>query len=184
MFCASCGAQLQDGSKFCSGCGKAVQATTCSRCGCSIKPEAVFCPNCGNALKNSNPSVPPTPVVPVGIASDLKELAPGEAVLMDSGRFPISYVKNVMTSINGKLYLTNQRLVFKAGKLQSDAGMFGGEAASKSKQYFSIPLSEVVSVEAGMVTLIVQAGDKYKFGGMRQTKEWSAAILGAVRGSR
>jgi hypothetical protein len=118
--------------------------------------------------------------MPAGIASDLKDQAPGEAVLMDSGRFPVSYVKNVMSSINGKLYLTNQRLVFKAGKLQSDAGMFGGDAAFKSKQYFSIPLSEVVTVEPGMVTLVVQAGEKYKFGGMRQTKEWSAAILGAA----
>jgi hypothetical protein len=180
MFCASCGAQLQDGSKFCSSCGKPVPAANCSSCGYSIKPEAVFCPNCGNSLKNSGPSRTPPPIVPAGIASDLKELASGEAVLMDSGRFPVSYVKNVMSSINGKLYLTNQRLVFKAGKLQGDSGIFGGDAASKSKQYFSIPLSEVVAVEPGMVTLIVQAGEKYKFGGMRQTKEWSAAILGAA----
>jgi hypothetical protein len=180
MFCASCGAQLQDGSKFCSGCGKPVPATTCPRCGYSIKPESAFCPNCGNSLKNSGSSGSASSIAPHGITSDLKELAPGEAVLMDSGRFPISYVKNVMSSINGKLYLTNQRLVFKAGKLQSDAGMFGGDAASKSRQYFSIPLSEVVAVEPGMVTLIVQAGEKYKFGGMRQTKEWAVAILGAA----
>ena len=71
---------------------------------------------------------------------------------MDTGFFPITYVKNMMTSINGKLYLTNNRLVFKAAKLQGDAGMFGGDAASKSKQYLSLPLAEITNVEAGLVT--------------------------------
>jgi hypothetical protein len=51
--------------------------------------------------------------------------------------------------------------------------------AGKAKTYFAIPLAEIVNVEAGMVTLIVQTAEKYKFGGMRKTKEWAAAIMKA-----
>ena len=180
MFCPNCGAQIQDGSRFCSMCGKPIAAPVCSGCGSPIKADSIFCPNCGQNLKNSSRPEPPSPATPGGIASDLKDLVAGEVVLMDTGLFPITYVKNMMTSINGKLYLTNKRLVFKAGKLQGDAGMFGGDAAAKSKQYLSFTLAEITSVEAGMVTLVIQTSEKYKFGGMRKTKEWSAAILGAT----
>jgi hypothetical protein len=180
MFCPNCGAQIQDGSRFCSMCGKAVAALVCSGCGSPIKADSIFCPNCGHNLKTSSLPEPPSAAPPAGIVSDLKELAASEAVLMDTGLFPITYVKNMMTSINGKLYLTNKRLVFKAGKLQGDAGMFGGDAAAKAKQYLSLPLAEITNVEAGMVTLVIQTSERYKFGGMRKTKEWSAAILGAA----
>jgi hypothetical protein len=180
MFCPGCGSEINGNSRFCSNCGKPVVAPVCSRCGSPLKSESVFCPNCGNNLKGSNLPEPPPAASPSGIVSDLKELSVGEAVLMDTGTFPITYVKNVMSSINGKLYLTNKRLVFKAGKLQGDAGMFGGDAASKSRQYISIPLSEIINVESGMVTLIVQSAEKYKFGGMRKTGDWSSAILRAA----
>jgi predicted nucleic acid-binding Zn ribbon protein len=126
MFCANCGAQIQDGSRFCSGCGKPVAVSNCPACSTPIKPDNAFCTNCGNNLKGQVPNAPPVPAVPAGIASDLKDLAPNEAVLMDSGHFPISYVKNLMTSINGKLYLTNLRLVFKAGVARGGGSSFRG----------------------------------------------------------
>jgi hypothetical protein len=162
MFCSNCGAQIQDGARFCA--------------------------NCGQELKSTSPpasSIPPQPAakIPAGIASDLKDLAPGEVVLMDTGTFPISYVKNLMTSVNGKLYLTNLRLVFKASALQGVGGVSTGgifvpntKDAGKAKGYFSVPLDQITGIEAGLVTLIIQAGEKYKFGAMRKTKEWDAAI--------
>ena len=94
-----------------------------------------------------------------------------------------------MSSINGKLYLTNQRLIFKAGKLQGVGGVSvaGGvfipnpKDAGKSKEYFAIPLSEITAVESGWANITVQAaGQKYKFGGMRKTKEWQEAIRNAM----
>lgn len=188
MFCSECGAQIDDNSKFCSSCGKPASAPVCPNCGNQAKPEAAFCANCGTNLKSAvQPSSPPPVSIPRGITSDLKDLTAGEAVLMDTGHFPISYVKNLMTSINGKLYLTNKRLVFKASALQGVGGVSTGgifvpnpQDASKAKQYFSIPLAEVNGVEAGMVTLIIQAQEKYKFGAMQKTKAWEAAIRQAT----
>jgi RNA polymerase subunit RPABC4/transcription elongation factor Spt4 len=184
MRCSNCGAEVQDSFKFCPNCGKPAGSQYCHGCGTQVKPDANFCPNCGSNLKNpgiasatpTTPTPPTIPTIPTGISSDLRDLLPGEAVLKDSGHFPITYVKNMMSSINGKLYLTNQRLVFKASKLQGDAGMFGGDAASKTKEIFSIPLAEIAKIEAGMVTLIIHSGNTYKFGGMRDTKDWAAAI--------
>jgi hypothetical protein len=125
------------------------------------------------------PPPPPTG----GIASDMKDVQPGEVVLMDTGHFPISYVKNMMTSTNGKLYLTNQRLVFKAGKLQGIGGVATGglfipnpKDAGKSKEHFAILLSQITSVESGWANITVQADQKYKFGGMTKTREWAEAI--------
>ena len=192
MFCANCGSQIEEGSRFCPSCGKPAGSPACPGCGNAVKPDAAFCPNCGKSLQTSaRPETPPpAPLrprvvnpVPAGIASDLSDLAFGEVVLMDTGTFPVTYVKNAVMSINGKLYLTNKRLVFKGSKLQGEGGFFGGDAASKSRQYFSVPLAEIASTEAGMVTLIVNAREIYKFGAMRKTKDWSAAILAAsVRG--
>ena len=106
---------------------------------------------------------------------------------MDTGVFPIAYVKNMMSSINGKLSLTNHYLVFKAGKLQGVGGVAVSGLfipnpmdANKSKEHFSIPLSGVTAVERGWSHITVTAsGQKYKFGGMTKTKEWEAAINNA-----
>ncbi len=189
MFCPNCGTQIQDGSKFCASCGKPVGQAGCPSCGAELKAGANFCPNCGAGAGGggrANPVPMPTPFPvanPPGIATDLKGLLPGEVVLMDTGLFPISYIKNLMTSINGKLYLTNQRLVFKAGALQGVGGVSSGglfipnpKDAGKAKTFFGIPLNEISGVESGWSHVTVQAGEKYKFGGMTKTKEWAAAL--------
>jgi RNA polymerase subunit RPABC4/transcription elongation factor Spt4 len=187
MFCPNCGANAQDGSRFCPGCGKPLTQSVCSNCGNQLKPDANFCPSCGTNVKSPGqtaPAAPPATAATGGIASDLRELMPGEAVLMDTGFFPISYVKNVMSSTNGKLYLTTKRLVFKAGKLQGVGGVASGgmfmpnpKDANKSKEHFDIPLNQISSITSGWATIVVQtSGQSYKFGGMRKTKEWEEAI--------
>ena len=169
MFCPNCGANIQDGSKFCSACGHALQSSA--------------------SAQRPAPAQPPPPVTG-GIVSDLKDLSPGEVVLMDTGAFPVSYVKNMMTSINGKLHLTNLRLVFKASVLQGVGGVAAGGLfipnpadANKAKQYFAIPLKQITSVESGWANVTVEAGgQKYKFGGMRKTEEWADSIKRAMAG--
>jgi RNA polymerase subunit RPABC4/transcription elongation factor Spt4 len=72
MFCANCGTKIEEGVKFCSGCGKAVSGVSnepvvsvvqqqtaviqprpmademyCFSCGSVIKKEAEICPKCG-----------------------------------------------------------------------------------------------------------------------------------------
>lgn len=189
MNCTKCGAALQPGSKFCASCGAAVAPGFCPNCGQTQPTEANFCKSCGYALRGNTKSSEPT-TTPANIPSDMKDLSPGEVVLMDTGHFPITYVKNIMSSTNGKLYLTNRRLVFKAGKLQGVGGVSptpglfipNPKDANKSKEYFGIPLSEITAVESGWANITVQAdGRKYKFGGMRKTKEWQEAINGAIR---
>jgi hypothetical protein len=120
----------------------------------------------------------PPPAASAGIASDLRDLSPGETVLMDTGHFPISYIKNVITSINGKLYLTNMRLVFKAVALQAVSS-----DSNRARTYFSIDLNRITSMKGGWATLEIQAGEGYKFGGMRKVSEWANAI-NQIRGTR
>ncbi len=161
----------------------------CPNCGAPIKIEANFCPNCGQDVKGSAATREISSAsAPAGIASNLKGLDAGEVVLIDTGTFPITYAKNIMSSINGKLYLTNQRLIFKAVALQGVGGVSVGgvfipnpKDANKSKEYFGIPLTEITAVEGGWANITVQAaGQKYKFGGMRKTKEWQEAIHKAM----
>ncbi|MDD4859521.1 MAG: zinc ribbon domain-containing protein [Dehalococcoidales bacterium] len=182
MFCPNCGSEVQAGNKFCSRCGAPVASPNCPGCGSPVKSDAAFCPNCGFNLKGMARAPALSPAQP-GIATDLRDLAPGEVVLMDTGIFPISYIKNIMSSVNGKLYLTSQRIVFKAGKLQGVGGVSSGgmfipntKDAYKSKEYFAIPLSEVASVDSGWSSITVHARTNYKFGGMRKTKEWANEI--------
>jgi hypothetical protein len=103
---------------------------------------------------------------------------------MDTGMFPISYIKNMMTSINGKLNLTSSRLVFKAGALQGVGGVAAGglfipnfKDAQKASTNFGIPLADITALEKGWshVTVTTSYG-KFKFGGMRKTGEWEQAI--------
>jgi hypothetical protein len=106
---------------------------------------------------------------------------------MDTGTFPVAYVKSMMSSINGKLSLTNNYLVFKAGHLQgiggaSIGGLFIPNPAeiNKSKEHFSIPLASITAVEKGWSHITVTSGSqKYKFGGMTKTGEWEQAINNA-----
>lgn len=107
---------------------------------------------------------------------------------MDTGFFPITYVKNFASSTNGKLYLTNRRLVFKAGKLQGVGGVAAGgifvpnlKDVNKSKEFFAIALSDITAVDTVWAGITVNAaGQKYKFGGMRKTNEWQEAISRAM----
>lgn len=51
-FCTNCGAELNDGMKFCSGCGTPVpqqeeKKNICSNCGAEIKDGMKFCSSCG-----------------------------------------------------------------------------------------------------------------------------------------
>lgn len=188
MNCSRCGSIVQPGDKFCSGCGAPVAtAAFCPNCGSQVMAGASFCSNCGKSLQaipQAQAQNTPPAVAPV---SGTKNIPAGESVLMDTGAFPISYIKSIMSSINGKLFLTNNYLVFKASKLQGIGGISSGGLfipnpadANKSKEHFSIPLSGITAVERGWSHITVtSSGQKYKFGGMTKTKEWETAINNA-----
>ncbi len=189
MNCSKCGSQVQPGDKFCGSCGAPVVTTQfCPECGSQIAAGASFCSNCGKSLvSGARGQAQYTPPPSAGAGSGNKNIPAGESVIMDTGAFPISYIKNIMSSINGKLFLTNNYLVFKAGHLQGVSGMSTGGLfipnpadINKSKEHFSIPLSTITGIEKGWSHITVLAsGQKYKFGGMTKTKEWEAAINNA-----
>ncbi len=188
MNCSKCGSPVQPGDKFCGSCGTAVNTQYCTNCGAQLAAGAVFCVNCGKSLAGAaRPQTQYAPSSGASAAAASKNIPAGESVIMDTGTFPIAYVKSVFSSINGKLYLTNNYLVFKAGHLQGAGGMSAGGLfipnpgeQNKSKEHFSIPLSSVTEIERGWSHITVTAsGQKYKFGGMTKTKEWEAAINNA-----
>ncbi len=100
----------------------------------------------------------------------------GEVVLKESGRTPVSYQRSRLSTVNGKLILTNRRLIFKAGKFQSIVGSFV-LSGSPSKGMVEIPLESIVKVEKGFLgTLKVYADREYTFKGIRGIEEWLFSI--------
>lgn len=47
QICQACGAQLLEGTRFCTKCGKEVTARVCRACGAQLTEGTRFCPNCG-----------------------------------------------------------------------------------------------------------------------------------------
>jgi len=185
MFCTNCGAEIKAGDKYCGACGKLLE-NTCPTCKTVNKPGASFCTNCGASLSSTSQTAAPVGTSKA-IFNDLKELAPGETQIMDTGHFPVSYIKNVMTSVNGHLYLTNMRIIFKAVALQGVGGISSGalftpnpKDGDKAKMNFGIPLSEVTAAKSGWSTLNISASEEYKFGAVRKPKEWADAIERAI----
>ena len=183
MNCTKCGAALQAGDKFCSSCGSPAGTQFCPSCGTQLATGASFCANCGKSLQGAaSPKA-----APAANTTGNKNVPAGETVIMDTGTFPIAYIKSVMSSINGKLSLTQHYLVFKAGALQgvggvSVSGLFipNPMDAKKSQTHFSIPLASVTTVEKGWSHITIRTGtDSYKFGGMTKTTEWATAINNA-----
>jgi hypothetical protein len=77
---------------------------------------------------------------------------PGEVTIKDARFFPITYIDG-LASTNGKLTVTNLRLLFKAGKLQPVGGMYvvgifipNTGDAKKSEQHVSILLTEITGL--------------------------------------
>jgi len=48
--CPSCGNPVLPKSKFCSQCGKSIEAPSCAKCGASLRPDEKFCNACGTAV--------------------------------------------------------------------------------------------------------------------------------------
>ncbi|MCX9025711.1 MAG: zinc ribbon domain-containing protein [Candidatus Methanoperedens sp.] len=196
MNCSGCGAAVRESDKFCSRCGAPVVISSqfCPECGKPVAKSANFCTNCGYSF--GKPASAPQPreqpstiAAPPSQTQGMVQDYSGEVALKDTGFFPISYIKSMMSSTNGKLTLTNMRLIFKASALQGVGGtaLPGGifipnpKDAEKSKEYFAIPLAEITNVESGWASLTVHAGgQKYKFGGMRDTKKWAETVNSAI----
>ncbi len=111
----------------------------------------------------------------------LMNLDPNEIVLMDSGKLPISCQESKLEIMNGKLILTNKRLIFEPSRFQSIVGSFRLSIKPDSG-YVKIPLTHIIRVERGfMAHLKVFTRDKeYSFKGMRGADKWVRAIEQAV----
>jgi len=113
-------------------------------------------------------------------------LPPGEQVLKDTGMFPVTWSKSTFSNVNGKLILTNRRLIFTAGRFQSIVGAVKGSHKDRAE----IPLKTITSVDKGFMAVInvMAGGQKYTFKGMREAGGWLSQInmarmtTGAVQG--
>jgi len=108
----------------------------------------------------------------------MEGMQPGETLIKDSGMFPVAWNKSTFSTVNGKLILTNQRLVFAAGRFQNPIeGLRGAH-----KERVELSLGDITSVDKGMMaTVKVTAGQEYTFKGMRNAKQWVDLITKAVR---
>lgn len=102
-------------------------------------------------------------------------LEKGEKIIKDSGRWPISYAKGMMTTVNGKLYLTNKHLIFFPSKIQDIVTLVRKDFLGL-KDSAQIPLKKIKSVEKGWNSLTIEADKKYKFKALRGSDEWVSAI--------
>jgi len=101
----------------------------------------------------------------------------GEDVLKDSGRLPVAYAKSISRTINGKLILTNTRLLFVGGRFQSVIEAF----LQSREERVEIPLTSITKVEKGFMAHIkVYADKEYSFKGMKDPSGWIAAIEAAI----
>jgi len=100
-------------------------------------------------------------------------LLPGEHVIKDTGMLPVSWTKGALSNVNGKLILTNARLIFTAGHFQDIISAVRGA----HKDRVEIPLNTIVNVEKGfMATITIHAGERYTFRGMGDANGWVDAI--------
>ena len=101
-------------------------------------------------------------------------LPPGEQVIKDTGMFPVTWTKGTFSNVNGKLILTNKRLIFTAGRFQDIISA----VRSAHKDKAEIPLNTIMSVDKGfMATINITAGgQQYTFKGMRDAGGWVQAI--------
>jgi hypothetical protein len=101
-------------------------------------------------------------------------LPPGEQVLKDTGMFPVTWTKSTFSNVNGKLILTNKRLIFTAGRFQSVVGAVVGA----HKDRVEIALNTITSVDKGFMAVIniMASGQKYTFKGMRDAGGWISQI--------
>lgn len=106
-------------------------------------------------------------------------LSPGETVIMDSGRWPTSYAKSLIVTVNGRLYLTNMRIIFLPSRFQSFTALLRKE----EKDVVQIPLNGITEVEKGFITTIkIHADKEYTFKGIREADKWVSAINQARTG--
>lgn len=54
MICPNCNAEIEDGSVFCSKCGKKIIVNKCPNCDTEVKDDDLFCPKCGTKLSNES----------------------------------------------------------------------------------------------------------------------------------
>lgn len=104
-------------------------------------------------------------------------LPPGEQAIKDTGMFPVTWTKGTFSNVNGKLILTNKRLIFTAGRFQDIISA----VRSAHKDRAEIPLNTITSVDKGfMATINITAGgQKYTFKGMGDAGGWVQAINSA-----
>jgi hypothetical protein len=88
--------------------------------------------------------------------------------------FPVTWTKGTFSNVNGKLILTNRRLIFTAGRFQSVVGAVVGA----HKDRVEISLNTITSVDKGFMAVIniIASGQKYTFKGMRDAGGWLSQI--------
>jgi hypothetical protein len=97
-------------------------------------------------------------------------LPSGEHVVKETGMMPVTWAKSTFSNVNGKLILTNIRLIFTAGRFQDPIAAIRGQ----HKDRVEIPLATITSVDKGfMATIDIMAGgQKYTFKGMGGAGDW------------
>jgi hypothetical protein len=101
-------------------------------------------------------------------------LPPGEHVLKDTGMMPVTWAKSTFSNVNGKLILTNRRLIFTAGRFQDPISAIRGS----HKDRVEIQLASITSVDKGFLSTIniMAGGQKYTFKGMGGAGDWISQI--------
>lgn len=79
IHCTQCGAELADGTKFCTSCGEKVQQQPgCPKCGAAMPAGTKFCTECGASMDAAAPA--PQPPAPAEEENQTVSLSKGQTV--------------------------------------------------------------------------------------------------------
>lgn len=117
-----------------------------------------------------------------GVLVKIQEvLEPNEELIMESSSGPftqVTYVKSLVSNVQGRLFLTSKRLIFLPGNFQNtDSTILVLGKLLKSPESVHITLSSITKIEKGWGEQIAVYSDKkHDFRGMRGAGDWATAI--------
>jgi RNA polymerase subunit RPABC4/transcription elongation factor Spt4 len=155
-FCRDCGNPLKEKSKFCPGCGRAIeqpepQTPKCAYCGAQLKATSKFCPKCGKTVVAAEQAPPFKAAQPIYAPQQPRASVPVQQTAQRfAGQAVRSTVNQTAQPAQQAVQQAAQNVVGQAsrpiGQVMSNlGGMANSINASPNSGSFAVNLPNIVS---------------------------------------